>query len=71
MLIMSQIFEARAAGSVHHIFGNQALLHHPVKLAVNRCDSNGTSLILPGRCFMESVRSVEKNNEVDYAQINK
>ncbi len=43
MLIMSQIFEARAAGSVHHIFGNQALLHHPVKLAVNRCDSNGTS----------------------------
>ena len=27
--------------------------------------------ILPGRCFMESVRSVEENNEVEHAQIKK
>ena len=34
MLIMSQILEACTAGAVYHIFSNQSLLHHPVKLAV-------------------------------------
>ena len=34
-------------------------------------DHSGCSGSLPGRCFMESVRSVEENNEVEHAQIKK
>ena len=30
VLLMSQIFEACAACTIYHIFGNQPLLHHPV-----------------------------------------
>ena len=44
MLIMSQILEACTAGAVYHIFGNQSLLHHPVKLAVHRCGSDRNPL---------------------------
>ena len=46
MLIMSQILEACTAGAVYHIFGNQSLLHHPVKLAVHRCGSDRNPLTL-------------------------